>query len=121
VTRDERGAGTLLLAAVLLLAMTITAIGLMAAVFALAQRDAANGADLAALSGAAQYAKGQDACVTAQRIATQNGASLATCKVSGDSVDYVVAVTVERRLELPLGLSPLVRASAQAGRLGPVG
>ena len=119
--RGEQGSGTLLVAGVVLVAMVITAVGLLVGGLAVAQRGAANAADLAALSGAAEHAKGQDSCAAARRIAAQNGAALSTCKVSGDGLDFVVSVTVERELRLPLGLSPTVRASAEAGRLEPVG
>lgn len=119
--RGDRGAGTLLVAGVVLVAMVITAVGLLVGGLAVAQRGAANAADLAALSGAAEHTKGQDSCAAARRIAAQNGAALATCKVSGDGLDFVVSVTVERELRLPLGLSPTVRASAEAGRLEPAG
>lgn len=132
--RDQRGSGTLLVAAVVLVAMVITAAGLLIGVYAVAQRDAANAADLAALSGAAQYeadqyANGQyandqqpnsaSACGAARRIAAKNGAELTKCKVSGDSLDFVVSVTVTQRLGA-LFLPASVNASAEAGRLEPV-
>lgn len=142
--RDQRGSGTLLVAAVVLVAMVIAAAGLLIGVYAVAQRDAANAADLAALSGAAQYEAGQyangqyangqytngrdandqqpnsaSACGAARRIATENGAELTRCKVSGDSLDFVVSVTVTQRLRA-LFLPASVNASAEAGRLEPV-
>ncbi|MBA3020055.1 Rv3654c family TadE-like protein [Propionicimonas sp.] len=118
--RGERGAASLLVSAAVALAMVITAVGLLAGVFAAAQRDAANAADLAALSGASVYSRGGSACEVAARIAAENGAHLASCRVSGDSFDFVVAVSVDHRLALPLGLAPTVRASAEAGRLEPL-
>jgi len=121
VRRGEPGSGTLLVAAVVLVAMVITAVGLLGGTFALAQRAVANAADLSALSGAAEYTKGHDSCAAARRIVAQNGAALIACKTSGDGLDFVVSVTAERELRLPLGLSSTVRASAEAGRLEPVG
>jgi secretion/DNA translocation related TadE-like protein len=106
---------------VLLLVMLLTAVGVVVGAVAVAQRDAAQASDLAALSGAAARLGGQDGCGAAKRIAAANGAVMATCKVSGDEIDFVVAVRVEHQLALPLGLTMTVHADAQAGRLGPVG
>jgi secretion/DNA translocation related TadE-like protein len=118
--RCERGAASLLVGGVVALVMVIAAVGLLAATFATAERDAANAADLAALSGAAAQGRGEAACEVAGTVASHNGARLASCAVSGDSLDFVVAVRVERRLALPLGLAPTVYARAEAGRLEPV-
>jgi secretion/DNA translocation related TadE-like protein len=115
----QRGAGTVLLAAVIAVMMVITAVGVLIGVFATAQRQAANAADLAALSGAAGYVRGEDPCAVARRVAADNGVELATCRLSGDSLDFVVVVTVERRLHSAV-LPPTVAASAQAGRLEPL-
>ncbi len=76
-------------------------------------------ADLAALSGAAAYAKAEDACAQARRTARQNGATVARCDQVGDAVDFVVTVrvVVEVRVRSP-GLPRQVEAEAHAGRVG---
>jgi secretion/DNA translocation related TadE-like protein len=117
----QRGSGTLMTAVVMAVILLVTGVSVLVCVVALAQRDAANAADLSALSGAAAVAKGQDPCPTASRIAVANGVKLLRCRVSGDAVDFVVSVEVQRRLDLALGLRPTVHAEAHAGRLGSAG
>lgn len=119
--RGQRGAGSLLVAAVFLLLALVTATGLLVGIFATAQRAAANAADMAALSGAARFTNGGDACQAARQIAAQNGAVMIKCRLSGDSLDFVVSVTVERSLPGSILLPASVTASAHAGRMGPVG
>lgn len=115
---SQRGAGTLMVAVIMAVILLVTGVGLLVSVVALAQRDASNAADLSALSGAAAFVKGQDPCAAASRIAVSNGTELRSCHVSGDALDFVVSVEVQRRLELALGLRPTVHAEAHAGRLG---
>ena len=75
-------------------------------------------ADLAALSGAAAYAAGRDACDQARRTALQNSARVVRCDRVGDEVDFVVTVrtVVEVRSRVP-GLPRRVEAEANAGRV----
>jgi secretion/DNA translocation related TadE-like protein len=79
---------------------------------------ARSAADLAALSGAAAYAKGEDACAQARRIARQNGGRATRCNQVGDEVDFVVTVrvVVAVRVRSP-GLPRQVEAEAHAGRV----
>lgn len=114
----QRGAGTLLVAASALLAMVVAAVGVALSGYVAAQHAVAGAADLAAVSGATAYARGEDACRAARRIAAENRATLAGCTVTGDALGFVVRATVTRHLRAPPGLPSTVSATAEAGRLG---
>ncbi len=73
---------------------------------ALARQRAETAADLASLAGAGAVQRGADGCTAAAGVAARNGASLISCRRTGD--DLVVMVRV--RAPVP--------ASAQA-RAGP--
>jgi secretion/DNA translocation related TadE-like protein len=105
------------MAAVSLLVMVLAGVGVLLAGYVAAQHAAADAADLAALSGAAAHTRGRDACAAAGGVARANQVSLAGCRVSGDSFDFVVEVTVVRHLRAPPGLPGTVTAKAEAGRL----
>ncbi len=115
--RGQHGSGTLLIAAAVLVMMVFAGVGLVLAGYLAAQHAAAGAADLSALSGAAAYVRGEDACAAAGRVARANGVVLKVCAVSGDSFDFVVRTTVTRHLRSPPGLPGTVTASAEAGRL----
>ncbi|MFD2797729.1 Rv3654c family TadE-like protein [Promicromonospora vindobonensis] len=108
----ERGAGTVLVlgivAAVLLLAVGIAALG--AAQNARGAAQAA--ADLGALAGATALRDGFDPCGTAGGAVTRNGAEIASCEVLGGGVVRVVAT---RQASGPGGALGEARASARAG------
>nr|BFF19334.1 hypothetical protein GCM10025730_28550 [Promicromonospora thailandica] len=88
---DERGAGTVLVlgvvAAVLLLAVGIAALG--AAQNARGAAQAA--ADLGALAGGTALRDGFDACAAASEAVTRNGAGMVSCEELGGGVVRVVA------------------------------
>ena len=84
--------------------------------YAMAQRRAAEAADLVALSAATQYAAAADPCQAARRMASDNNVSLTQCELVGDAWDFVVTVTVESPAGLP-GLPRAVAATAHAGHL----
>lgn len=78
---------------------TVVAAGIIAAVASLllavaavaslvvAQHEAQVAADLAAVAGAWEVAKGRDACTQATEIAALNGAELGSCDVDGRDVE----------------------------------
>jgi secretion/DNA translocation related TadE-like protein len=73
-------------------------------------------ADLAAVSGAAAFEQGQDACAEARRSAEANGARLVHCDQVGDQIGYVVSVRVEIAVRSRTRALPAsVQASAYAG------
>jgi secretion/DNA translocation related TadE-like protein len=115
--RSQRGSGTLLVAGALLVVVVIAGIALVLVGYIAAQHGAAGAADLAALSGAAAYVRGDDACAAVRTVARANGANLKSCAVAGDSFDFVVTITVTKQLRAPPGLPATVTASAEAGRL----
>jgi secretion/DNA translocation related TadE-like protein len=123
-TPSQRGAGTLLVAVAVAAALAVAAAVLLVVGYSGAQRGAVAAADLTALAGAASYVRGQDVCAVAEQVAQANRVRLTKCEISGDSLDFVVSVTVERALYLPfglrgVGLPEVVQASSQAGRLSP--
>jgi len=115
----ERGSGTVLVAGVTLVLLLLT--GLLAVVigYLAAQNDARGAADLVALSAAAERVRGTDACLAAKATASANRVSVVSCRVVGDSLDFVVSVTVARTVDFDVAVLPRrVLASAKAGRLG---
>jgi secretion/DNA translocation related TadE-like protein len=112
----ERGAGTVLIlgvvAAIMLLAVGITALG--AAQNARGTAQAA--ADLGALAGATALRDGFDPCGTAGAAVVRNGAQLSSCEVLGGGVVRVVATRALASTAEAFGgaLGP-ARASARAG------
>ncbi len=116
---NQRGSGTVLVAAVVLVSMVVAAGLLVVAGYVAAVHHARAAADLAALSGASARAQGQDVCRAAGVVAARNGVRLAGCRERGDSFDFVVTVTVEQALSVPSPVLPgSVDATAHAGRLG---
>ena len=114
--RDEDGAGTILVVAMLGLLVTVTlatsgVVGVVAT-----HRQAQSAADLSALAGAAALQDGGDPCRRAGVIATRNGAQLRGCRVE----QWNVAVEVTSSMRLP-GASMDLAARARAGPVsGPV-
>jgi secretion/DNA translocation related TadE-like protein len=117
--RDERGSGTVLMAAIMSVVVLLGAAATMVAGYLVSHHQARSAADLAALSGAAVYAQGAGACDQARRTARQNGAQVTRCDQVGDEVDFVVTVRVRVsvRVRSP-GLPRQVEAEAHAGRVG---
>jgi secretion/DNA translocation related TadE-like protein len=73
-------------------------------------------ADLSALSGAAAFQHGGDACAQARQTARHNSARMDHCDVVGDAIDFVVTVrvSVAARTRVPQ-LPRTVAAEADAG------
>jgi len=118
-SRDQRGSGTVLMAAIMSVVVTLGAAATVVAGYLVSHHQARSAADLAALSGAAAYASGADACDQARRTARRNGATATRCDQVGDPVDFVVTVrvVVGVRVRSP-GLPRQVDAEAHAGRVG---
>lgn len=115
--RDERGAGTVLVIGVVLMLAALALVGVMVSGYSTAQHATSGAADLVALSAAAAYRDGGDACAAAAAIATDNQVEVTGCTVAGDAIDYAVAVTVRRQLSGPVGWPITVSAGAVAGHL----
>lgn len=118
VRRDQRGSGTVLMASIMAVVVVLGATATVVAGYLASHHQARSAADLAALSGAAAYASGDDACDQARRTARQNGARATRCGRVGDEVDFVVTVrvVVDVRVRSP-GLPRQVEAEAYAGRV----
>jgi secretion/DNA translocation related TadE-like protein len=115
----EQGSATILMAAVMGVVVTFSAVAMVIAGYLAGHHRARAAADLAALSAAAAHTSGEDVCDQARRIAGQNGAKVTGCAQVGDDIDFVVTVRtiVPVRSTLP-GLPHSVEAKAHAGRVG---
>jgi secretion/DNA translocation related TadE-like protein len=108
---EEGGTASLLVIAlagvVLLLGLAATFLTATAA----GHRRAQAAADLAALAGATARQQGEDPCAAAARVATDNGAGLAGCRLDG--ADVVVSVAMDGPRHLGHGWR--LRGEARAG------
>jgi secretion/DNA translocation related TadE-like protein len=110
MSRDQRGAASLLVVALLSVLLLVgAALGAVAAMVR-AHRIAQSAADLSALAGAAELQGGEDACAAASRIAGANGAGLSSCLVQGEEVVVEVTVAGPRWLGQRADLSARSRA-----------
>lgn len=116
--RGEAGVAAAVVVPVVMALVTLAAAGVLALAYSAAVRAARAAADLAAVSGAQAYARGDDACAEARRIAERNGAGVSGCEVAGDLIDFVVEVRVSRGVGARLpGLPERVAATAYAGNV----
>jgi secretion/DNA translocation related TadE-like protein len=112
VSRDQRGAASLLAVALLSVLLLVgAALGVVAAMV-WAHRSAQAAADLSALAGAAELQEGEDACGAAGRIAGANHARLTSCRVEGQEVVVVEVMVAGPRW---LGQDDDLSARARAG------
>lgn len=115
--QDQRGSGTALTAAVLLVAGLLTGLLLVVTGYLAALDKARGAADLVAVSAAIAQDQGRPGCQSAEVVAARNGVRLLSCRIHGDSIDFVASVKVELRVAGPSQLPNLVSAEAHAGRL----
>jgi secretion/DNA translocation related TadE-like protein len=114
--RDERGSGTFLMVGIMAVLLFVSLGGICIAGYLVAGHRARSAADLAALSGAAAFARGQDACSAARGNARANGAEVVDCSQVGDAIDFVVTVQVEISVKITVpGLPTKIGAIAYAG------
>jgi len=112
----ERGSASVLVAGLLGVLVLLTGVALLIAGYETAQHRVRAAADLAAVSGAAAFAQGRDACRQARRTAGDNGATVLSCSTVGDPVEYVVSVRVEIGVRSRIkGLPARVVSEAHAG------
>ena len=114
--RSESGSASVLMTGVIGFVVALSSAALVIAGYAMGYHRARAAADLSALSGAAAYQDGREACAQATRSARQNGARLDHCDVVGDAIDFVVTVRVSvlARTRIP-HLPQAVTAQAHAG------
>jgi len=114
--RSESGSASVLMTGVIGFVVVLSSAALVIAGYAVGYHRARAAADLSALSGAAAYQGGREACAQANRTARQNGGRLDHCDVVGDAIDFVVTVRVSvlARTRIPQ-LPHVVTAKAHAG------
>lgn len=108
--RGERGSGTVLVLALVMLVGLLLAVAALFVGVTAARHRAGAAADLSALAAAAVH-PAPEACATAARVAAANAGRIGECRVSADGsvlVTVVVAVT-------PRWPGGPARASARAG------
>lgn len=114
MTRDERGAASLLVVGLALTLVLTAAVLVVGGRIVVDRRRAAAVADLAALAGAVAAQHRRPACPAAEDIARRNGVDLFTCSLRSDHVR--VGAAVSSRL---LGRDVRVTARAHAGPVEP--
>lgn len=113
---DQRGAGTVLTAVVLMCLGMATALALVVSGWIGSLHAARSDADLAALAGAGAHVRGLDACGAARSSAASNGGELLDCRVTGGTQSFSVRVRVQVELRPRLRAGPThVGADAVAG------
>ncbi len=116
--RGERGSASMLMVGVMGVVLLLGSAGIVVTSYLVAYHRVRAAADLAALSGATAYARGEDACDQALETARGNGVAVLDCAQTGDLVDFVVSVSVT--LEVRIGLAGLPRSVGAAAHAGPV-
>ena len=108
--RQQRGSAVPFAVACLgLLLLVAAALGVVTAMVA-DHRRAQAAADLAALAGAQEAARGGDGCAAAARIASDNGADLSACVAAGADLRVTVVVAGPRWLGAHADLAAEARA-----------
>jgi secretion/DNA translocation related TadE-like protein len=114
--RTDGGSASVLMIGVMAVVMLISFAAMVVAGYLVSVHRARGAADLAALSGAAAYQQGQDACPAARQAARRNGGAVVDCSQVGDLVDFVVSVRVRMDVQTWIpGLPSSVVATAHAG------
>lgn len=104
--RGERGAGTVLTAAVSLTLIGVATMACIVVGWFAAIRRAEQVAELAALAGAGAATRSADVCAAVRDAAARNRAVVARCLVRGSGPDVVVEVGVDAHLRYTLGIVP---------------
>ena len=115
--QDERGSGSVLVMAVMVVVLAVASAGILVAGYLVGAHRAKSVADLAAVSGAAAVVAGGDGCATARRVATRSGVVVSRCQQVGDQIDFVVGVTAT--VTAPVGVPGLPRHISAVAYAGP--
>lgn len=116
---DDSGSASVLMAGVMGVVVLLSYVVMLVAGYAVAYHRVRGTADLVAVSAAAAFEIGQDACGQARRSAAANGAGLVSCDRVGDQIGFVVTVRVSVRTPSQVaGLPRQVQAEAHAGPAG---
>lgn len=112
----ERGMGTMMIMAVVLLLMMLAGMIGIGGQYLVAKHRAQRAADLAALAGAQSLGSGKNGCVQARTYAKKNDRRVADCKIAGDTGDFVLTIRVEAPVPVRVGMVPRnIAVSANAG------
>ena len=113
---SERGSASVLMTGMMGVVVALSSTALVIAGYATGYHRARAAADLSALSGAAAFRQGYDACAQVRQTARQNGARVERCDLVGDAIAFVVTVrvSVAARTRIPQ-LPRTVAAEAHAG------
>jgi secretion/DNA translocation related TadE-like protein len=115
-TTSERGAATLVMLGVLAVVVTLAVAGMIIGGYVVAVHRARAAADLAALSGAAEFVRGGAPCPAVRRATGENQAMLVDCDQVGDQLDFVITARVRVAIGRTVpGLPRSVEAVAYAG------
>jgi secretion/DNA translocation related TadE-like protein len=113
---SERGAATFVMLGVLAVVISLAVAVMILGGYVVAVHRARTAADLAALSGAAEFARGGEPCPVARRAAVENQAKLVSCDQVGDQLDFVITARVRVAIGQTVpGLPRSVEAVAYAG------
>lgn len=110
VLAQERGSGTVMALALILVALALILGVAQVGVAAAGGAASHNAADLAAIAGATDLMSGGEGCPLAKVYAAKNGARMVSCTVSG----WMLSVKVVK----PLGFG-LVKSASASSRAGP--
>lgn len=114
--RSQRGSGTILIMAVVILMMLLAAGFGVVGRYIVANHRARAAADLAALAGARAYGAGEDGCAAAEVYAARNGEQLDGCDIVGDATDFVITTKITRPVPIPVpGVRDQLTVQAHAG------
>jgi secretion/DNA translocation related TadE-like protein len=113
--RDERGAASILVLGVLTVVIIMGVAGMIVGRCLILAHAARSAADLAAISGAAEFTRGGDPCLSARHMAAENRADLLNCSQVGDQFDFVITVRVSVGLGLLAPVPRAIEAVAHAG------
>lgn len=108
----ERGSGTLLVTATVVVLGVGSAVAVLVGGALASVQQTRSAADLVALSAAVAQADGADACAAAGQIARENRVELSECRTAGDLLEFVVSVTVAAPDSLPGRLGFTARSHA---------
>lgn len=113
---SERGAATFVMLGVLAVVISLAMAGMILGAYVVAIHRAKTAADLAALSGAAEFERGGSACPVVRKTAERNDATLVSCDQVGDQLDFVITARVRVTIgRTAPGLPRSVEAIAYAG------
>lgn len=116
VATQDRGSGTVLTVAIMMVLVLMAAVGVWISGWLGCMHQARNAADLGAVAGAQAHQLGGDGCAVARATAELNGGQLSECEVTTGAGEFIVDVQVEVELRPQVRGGPTrVTEQARAG------